>query len=67
MLGKNDYVAPVGFAKEPRERRWLWIRRISLLIFVAFLSILLYVGVINPEDRDNPSPVPTQSFLGGGP
>lgn len=65
MLRNERYVRPVGFASEPRQRRWLWVRRMTLAIFVFFLGILLYFGVINPDQRDTPGPTPTESVLPG--
>jgi hypothetical protein len=51
---REEYVSPVGFAKEPSEERRRWIGRIFLIALVLFIAWLLVNRVINPP-ADNPS------------
>ncbi|MGH2728496.1 MAG: hypothetical protein ACRDKS_16120 [Actinomycetota bacterium] len=55
---REEYVAPVGFAKEPSEERRRWIGRFFLALVVAGLAWILYFRVINPPE-ENPT-LPTQ-------
>ncbi|MFY9588264.1 MAG: hypothetical protein WAT66_12495 [Actinomycetota bacterium] len=45
---REEYVSPVGFAKEPSEERRRWIGRIFLIALVLFIGWLLVNRVINP-------------------
>jgi hypothetical protein len=57
---REEYVSPVGFAKEPFEERRRWIGRILLLILVVFIAWLLIYRVFNPFDQGNPGLGPQQ-------
>jgi len=50
----EEYVPPVGFAKEPSEERRRWIGRIFLIALVLFIGWLLVNRVINPPEEGNP-------------
>jgi hypothetical protein len=50
---REEYVSPVGFAKEPSEERRRWIGRIFLIALVLFIGWLLVNRVINPP-AENP-------------
>jgi len=52
---REEYVSPVGFAKEPSEERRRWIGRIFLVILLAFVVWLLLYRVFSPFDEGNPS------------
>jgi hypothetical protein len=56
---REEYVSPVGFAKEPSEERRRWIGRILLVALLAFVVWLLLYRVLNPFDQGNPG-IPTQ-------
>lgn len=49
----EDYVPPVGFAREPREERRRWFGRFLTALFVVFILWLGWSRVINPPE-DNP-------------
>lgn len=51
---REEYVSPVGFAKEPSEERRRWIGRIFLIALVLFVGWLLVNRVINPPEEGNP-------------
>jgi len=55
---REQYVTPVGFAKEPVEERRRWIGRILLFVLVAFILWIAVTKVINPPRDENPT-VPT--------
>ena len=57
MLGREEYVPPVGFAREPARERRRWIGRVLLLALVAGLGWLLVNRVINPPE-DQPFRTP---------
>jgi uncharacterized membrane protein len=57
---REEYVSPVGFAKEPSEERRRWIGRIFLILLVVFVVWLFLYRVLNPADEGNP-------VLNGGP
>ena len=57
---REEYVSPVGFAKEPYEERRRWIGRILLFALVVFIGWLLIYRVFNPFDQGNPGLGPTQ-------
>jgi hypothetical protein len=57
---REEYVSPVGFAKEPSEERRRWIGRILLFALVVFIGWLLVFRVLNPFDDGNPGPGPEQ-------
>lgn len=60
-MAREEYVPPVGFAREPRAERRRWIGRIMLFLLVIFLAWLLKYGVLTP--RDQPSrPVPQETL-----
>jgi hypothetical protein len=57
---REQYVTPVGFAKEPTEVRRRWIGRILLLILIVFIGYVFFTKVIHPPE-DNPRlPAPSQ-------
>lgn len=64
MSGRERYIAPVGFAREPARERRRWIGRIILAVFVALIVWVLYTRVIS-QPSDTGGPVPTQSSLPG--
>ena len=45
---REEYVSPVGFAKEPSEERRRWIGRTILILLVVFIFWLFVNRVINP-------------------
>ena len=51
---REEYVSPVGFAKEPSEERRRWIGRIFLIALVLFLAWLGWTRIINPPEEGNP-------------
>jgi len=65
---REEYVSPVGFAKEPSEERRRWIGRILLLALLVFVAWLVVFRVISPFDSGNPSLTPQQqeTILPGG-
>ena len=56
---REEYLSPVGFAKEPAEERRRWIGRILLAALLFFIVWLLFQRVINPPE-DPRLPVPQQ-------
>ena len=52
---REEYVSPVGFAKEPSEERKRWIGRIFLIALVLFIVWLLVNRVINPPNEGDPT------------
>ena len=64
---REEYVSPVGFAKEPSEERRRWIGRIFLAILLAFVVWLLLFRVFSPFNDETPSlPQQQQTVLPGG-
>ncbi len=62
---REEYVPPVGFAKEPSEERRRWIGRFFLALVVLGLAWILIFRVINPAE-DNPTlPTPQEQELPG--
>jgi hypothetical protein len=64
---REEYVSPVGFAKEPSEERRRWIGRIFLIALVLFIGWLLVNRVINPPEenpRIGPGPQIEQTLPG---
>ena len=51
---REEYISPVGFAKEPSEERRRWIGRVFLIALVLFIGWLLVNRVINPPE-ENPT------------
>ena len=51
---REEYVSPVGSAKEPSEERRRWIGRIFLIVLVLFLVWLAWTRIINPPEETNP-------------
>ena len=49
---REEYVSPVGFAKEPAEERRRWVGRIFLIALVLFIGWLLVNRVLNPPADD---------------
>jgi hypothetical protein len=60
---REEYVTPVGFAKEPAEERRRWIGRIFLILLVGFLGWLVLARIISPPDDGNPT-IPTEQLPG---
>lgn len=54
---REEYVSPVGFAKEPSEERRRWIGRIFLVLLIGFLGWIVWARIVNPQDEGNP-PLP---------
>lgn len=52
--GSDDYVDPVGFAREPAQVRRHWLGRLLLGAFVVLLGFLLINGVLRPPDGTEP-------------
>ena len=57
---REEYVSPVGFAKEPSEERRRWIGRILLLALLVFVVWLLLYRVFNPFNQGDPGLIPPQ-------
>lgn len=63
-LPHEEYVTPVGFAREPEKERRRWIGRILLALLIAGIAYVLVVRVINPPtENPNPKPSPTVTVL----
>lgn len=60
-MSREEYIAPVGFAREPVAERRRWIGRIFLLVIVVALTWLLWNRVIHPSDS-GPTPNPTSQL-----
>lgn len=54
---REDYLAPVGFAREPDVETKRWIGRIVLLLVVLLLIFILVDNVVFPQDQPTPQPV----------
>lgn len=54
MLGRDDYVPAVGFAREPMADRRRWIGRVFILVIVGALVWLLFNRVFFPQDDLQP-------------
>ena len=52
---REEYISPVGFAKEPSEERRRWIGRIFLAVLLAFVVWLLLFRVFSPFNDETPS------------
>jgi hypothetical protein len=63
-LPREEYITPVGFAREPAKERRRWIGRFFLALLVIALAYILVARVINPPTAGNP-PLPTQTALPG--
>jgi hypothetical protein len=61
-LPREEYITPVGFAREPAKERRRWIGRFLLALLIAGLAYILVNRVINPPAEQN-TPAPTQSAL----
>ncbi|TMK83685.1 MAG: hypothetical protein E6G46_02730 [Actinobacteria bacterium] len=56
-LPHEEYITPVGFAREPSKERRRWIGRIFLGLLIAGLAYVLFTRVINPPTQiTNPTP-----------
>jgi len=65
---REEYVSPVGFAKEPSEERRRWIGRIFLIMLLAFVVWLFLYRVLSPnQDSENPTlnPGTSQTVIPG--
>jgi hypothetical protein len=60
-LPREEYIGPVGFAREPVKERRRWIGRFLLAILIAGLLFILFNRVISPPSTETPTP--TQSSL----
>lgn len=49
-MSGEEYVAPVGFAREPVVERRRWIGRLFLAIVVVLLLYLVFTRVIHVTD-----------------
>jgi len=63
-LPHEEYITPVGFAREPAKERRRWIGRIFLALLIAALAYVLFTRVINPPSTVV-NPLPVQSSLPG--
>ena len=61
-LPREEYITPVGFAREPAKERRRWWGRIFLALLVAALVYVLFTRVINPPTTGL-SPQPTVSSI----
>jgi hypothetical protein len=61
-LSREEYITPVGFAREPAKERRRWIGRFLLALLVAGLLFILFNRVISPPSTESPAPA-TQSSL----
>jgi hypothetical protein len=55
---REEYVSPVGFAKEPSEERRRWIGRVFLFLLLVFIVWLLVFRVFTPFTDESPNLVP---------
>jgi hypothetical protein len=55
-LPREEYITPVGFAREPAKERRRWWGRIFLALLVAALVYVLFTRVINPPTSLTPQP-----------
>ena len=62
---REEYVSPVGFAKEPAEERRRWIGRFVLALLAVGLVWLLWFRVINPPEENPTLPTQQQQELPG--
>jgi hypothetical protein len=63
---REQYIPPVGFAREPARERRRWISRIIIMFLVVLLAWLLIYRVIHaPSDSQN-VPLQQQTALPGG-
>jgi hypothetical protein len=63
-LPHEEYITPVGFAREPAKERKRWIGRIFLALLIAALAYVLVTRVISPPSTVT-NPQPTASVLPG--
>lgn len=56
IFAREEYITPVGFAREPGDERRRWIGRFFLLLIVLGLGWLMYNRVIHPPDDTRPPP-----------
>jgi hypothetical protein len=61
-LPHEEYITPVGFAREPSKERRRWIGRIFLALLIAGLAYVLVTRVISPPTSVT-NPQPTASTL----
>ncbi|MGZ4105523.1 MAG: hypothetical protein ACXVQ6_06810 [Actinomycetota bacterium] len=61
-LPREEYVTPVGFAREPAKERRRWIGRILLALLIAGIAYVLVARVINPPVGNN-TPAPAVTAL----
>ncbi len=59
---REEYVTPVGFAREPAKERRRWIGRFFLGLLVIGLILLVWTRVIQPPEDSN-SPIQRESVL----
>ena len=62
---REEYLPPVGFAKEPAEERRRWIGRVLLAALLVFIGWLAFERVINPPEEGNPRVPVEQPILPG--
>lgn len=62
---REDYVPPVGFAREPAKERWRWIGRVLLAAFMVLILWVVVNRVLKPPTDNSPGPIPQQSVLPG--
>ena len=59
---REEYVSPVGFAKEPAEERRRWIGRIFLVLLIAFLGWIVWARIVNPTGEEPTIPTEQQEL-----
>ena len=59
---REEYVSPVGFAKEPSEERRRWIGRIFLVLLIAFLGWIVWARIVNPTSEEPTIPTEQQQL-----
>jgi len=57
---REDYIAPVGFAREPAVEVRRWIGRILLGLVIVLLGYILLNNVLSPEDTQPQRTVQTE-------
>jgi hypothetical protein len=60
----EEYVTPVGFAREPAAERKRWLGRFVLAIFVVLLLWLVVARVIRPPEDSGPAPTESTQLPG---
>jgi len=64
LPGREEYVPPVGFAREPRVEHRRWVARIVLIAFVLALGWVLLTRVVQTQDDNRVQDSCEQGFGG---